>query len=109
MQGPFARGILVSPGPPSDYCWETNRLVRGASYRVIRRFTDADGDEHLPGEEWRFNSTMFNRQIDELNLRISFASDDEWIIPLFWTPEGQEEIVDNFRQYVAPIQPQRVP
>ena len=102
MQGPFIRGTLINPIDPSEWDWETNRLVRGQSYRVIKAFVDADGDRHSIGEEWCFITSMFSRFEDELVICVRSKADEEWKVPMVWTPNAQQEIIENFNCYVVP-------
>lgn len=103
MQGPFVIGTLVSPVPPSAFEWETGILIRGTTYLVVKPFVDGDGDRHAFGEEWQFIATMFNRQYSEVDVCVRLPSAEEWIIPMFWALDRQGEILENFRQYVAPV------
>lgn len=103
MVGPHPPGTFKPIVPPS--AWEERRrVVRGQRYRVIRAFKDADGDEHPVGESWIFLMEMFNRFDDELNLCVRSASGDEWRISLLWKPEAQQDVIEDFFQYVAPVE-----
>jgi hypothetical protein len=101
MQGPHMPGAHEPLGLPSQWDWETGRLIRGQRYHVIKSFVDADGDRHSPGEEWVFVGSMFSRLDDLLTLVVRSDSGEEWLVPLFWTHDAQREIIEHFGQYVA--------
>lgn len=103
MTGPFPSGTFLPNMPPSMFIWENNRFVRGTTYRVIKLFVDADGHKHPSGEEWRYITGRFDRQYDLIELCVGFPSGDEWILPLKWDPKGQEEIIEHYHDYFAPI------
>jgi len=46
---------------------------------------------------------MFSRHDDELMICIRTMSADEWRILLRWTPDAQQQLIDDFDQYVCPI------
>ena len=104
MKGPYPPGTLLNPAAATEWDWEKNRLVRGQRYRVLNSFVDGDGDEHQPAEEWIFITSMFSRFDDELSLCVLFDS-AEWKIPLFWTPDAQQEVIEHFGRYVVPVNP----
>jgi hypothetical protein len=101
MNGPYTAGTCKNPIPPSQWDWEKKRLSRGQRYRVTKTFLDADGDLHEVGEEWLFIACMFSRFDDELIVCVQLQSNDEWKVPLIWRPEAQQEIIENFLDYVA--------
>jgi hypothetical protein len=103
MIGPHPRGTFKPIVPPS--AWEASRMVRGKQYQVIKAFKDANGDEHLVGENWVFLMKMFNRFDDELNLCVLSASGEEWRIPLIWKREGEQEVIENVARYVSLVEP----
>jgi hypothetical protein len=103
MDGPYVPGTYKALVPPSQWDWERSHLVRGQRYRVVKAFVDAEGDQHPVGEDWVFLMGMFSRFDNELSLCVRLASGDEWRIPLVWKPEAQQEIIENFLQYVAPV------
>jgi hypothetical protein len=103
MNGPYAPDTFKNLISPSQSEWEKNRLVRGQHYRVVQSFVDADGDKHPVGEDWVFITSMFSRFDDELTLCVRLVSGDEWKIPLVWKPEAQQEVIEDFLQYVASV------
>ena len=100
MNGPYLAGTHYNPAPP--WGWEESCLSRGDRYRVIKPYIDADGDQHVVGEEWTFLTSMFSR-FDLLTLCVRRASDEEWRIPMLWTPEAQQVVIEGFSNYVARI------
>jgi len=103
MQGPYKPGTIGSPVAPSHGDWETNRLIRGQRYRVIKRFSDADADEHDIGEEWAFISTLFSKFDDELTICVRDVTGEEWTIPLIWTPDKQQDIIERWQDYFSRV------
>ncbi len=101
MQGPQPVGSFGSITVPS--AWENCRLVRGRPYRVIKEFVDFDGDVHPVGEEWSFVASIFSPYDDLLLVGVRMLSGDEWKILLHWKPNAQQEIIENFVQYIAPV------
>ncbi len=101
MQGPYPPGTHSPSWAPTN--WEKARLVRGRRYRIVKAFVDADGDPHQEGEEWSFVASAFSRQDDELMVCVRRSDMAEWRILLFWRPEAQQEIIENFCQYVRPV------
>ena len=102
MNGPYERGTFDDIPKPSDWDWEKKRMQRGAVYRIVVPFVDADGDEHGVGEEWVFISTMFSRFDDELTICVR-RDGHEWKIPLFWTPDAHGNLIENFNNYVVEV------
>jgi hypothetical protein len=101
MLGPQPVGSFSNITVPSS--WEEGRLVRGMRYRVNREFVDFDGDRHSVGEEWSFVASIFSPHDDLLLIGVRLMSGDEWKIHLHWTPETQQEVIENFLQYVVPV------
>jgi hypothetical protein len=101
MNGPYELGSHEKLTSPSQSPWEAPRLIRGQTYRVTTAFCDADGDEHQVGEKWFFITSMFSKFDDELSICIRSESNQEWRIPLFWTPDAQQDIIENFTRYVT--------
>lgn len=89
-------GALAQP-------WEAGNVERGARYRVLRLFQDADGDRHPVGEEWVLVSTGFNKFDNELELRVRDGSGGEWIIPLGWDQDRQQEVLERWSNYVGSV------
>lgn len=103
MQGPYKIGSIGSPVAPSEWDWERNRLIRGERYRVIKAFFDADGHEHAIGEEWLFISTLFSKFDDELTICIRLTSGEEWKIPLLWSVDQQQDVIERWQNYVMRV------
>jgi hypothetical protein len=103
MNGPFPVGTYADVPLPTQWSWENNRLIRGMEYRVTKSFIDGDGNEHLPGEEWCFIGSSFSAYYEKLGICIRSKSNEEWNFSLYWRPDGQEEIAENFLNYVIPI------
>jgi hypothetical protein len=104
MNGPYPLGTLNASFTPMEGTWETYTMKRGQRYRVTRSFEDADGDNHSVGEEWEFLSAMFSRFEDLLSLCVRIRSQEEWVIPLIWTPDRNEAVLQRFRTYVTEIE-----
>ena len=77
-------------------------LEAGKRYRVIREFTDFDGDVHRVGEEWTFLGSSFVPYEDGLSLFVSFDGASEWQIRMQWRPEAQGRVLDALSSYLAP-------
>lgn len=101
MRGPYPPNALQPLPSPSSFDWEHGRLQRGAEYRVINEFRDADGDLHAIGETWRFIGTRFSRFDDLLTLVIGDAAGRYRDIPLLWTTDGQERVIENVDHYLV--------
>ncbi len=80
-------------------------MKRGAWYKVTKPFEDADGDMHPEGESWQFMCSMFSRYEDELSLFVRTHSVSEWKFSLVWKPEQQQDIIENFSDYVEECDP----
>ena len=98
MQGPFPAG--THPVDSRRTSWE-QCLRRGTKYRVVKAFTDADGDKHEPGETWRFLASDFSIHDEEMMIAVALADGSEWRIRMAWMPERQGEIMESFAEYVA--------
>lgn len=74
-------------------------LEPGKNYRVISTFMDYDGIVHPIGESWRFVKKSFLPYEDGLTLFVEKDGQEVWI-RLQWRPETQEQLIDNFYEYV---------
>ena len=83
--------------------WEVGHVERGRRYRVIQAFQDADGDNHPIGEEWKLISTGFNKFDNELDLRIRDKSEIDWIIPLGWDTDRQQDVLEDWSKFVSAV------
>ena len=79
-------------------------LTPGRWYRVTKAFRDYDGDEHPPGETWRYLGHNFLPYEDGLSLFVSLDGDQEWQIRMRWAREDQAAIIDAINDYVAPVE-----
>jgi hypothetical protein len=104
MQGPYLTGSHAEVATVSPGAWEENRIFRGRRYCVVKDFRDADGELHAVGEEWRFIASMFSPYDDELMLVICKDDDREWRIILRWTPDAQQQVIENFQHHVRPME-----
>jgi hypothetical protein len=100
MRGPYPPGVLQPLAEPTSFDWEHGRLIRGAIYRVICEFRDADGDLHSIGERWRFIGSRFSKFDDLLTVVVGDSCGEQREIPLFWTADGQERIIEDVDQYL---------
>jgi hypothetical protein len=103
MNGPYSTGGCCESAAPFEWSWEKNRMNRGRKYRVVLPFVDADGDVHPVGEEWEFAASMFSRLDDQLTLCVRYRPDEEWRIPLLWTPESQQSVIEGFSDHVMEL------
>lgn len=104
MNGPFTIGTHgIFPGRPTAWDWETGRLWRGKRYRVSNSFVDAEGDQHLAGEEWLFIGTMFSPHDEMMILCVKTDNNEEGRLPLLWMEDAQLHIIENIHQYVSQV------
>ena len=96
-------------GPCERGHWDVGRLDQahlflkaGRRYRVLRAFTDFDGDAHPPGEEWTFLGTSFLPYDDGLSIFVSLDGVREWQIRMQWRPEAQGGVLDSLSSHVGP-------
>jgi hypothetical protein len=101
MLGPYPAGTHCDFPSPTEWDWETGRLVRGSQYTVTKSFVDADGQMHPVGETWTFLAGTFSRYDDLLLVIVEFPNGEEWRIPLLWRPRDQEEVIEDFLDFVS--------
>ncbi len=102
MQGPFAAGTFRSSITPSADSWEARHgLIRGRRYRVIKSFSDNDGNIHTAGEEWYFMSVLFSKFDNELTVCVRFDNGEDWMIPFLWEQRKQQEVIENIQHYIV--------
>ncbi len=79
-----------------------SQLSAGKAYRLIRAFTDYDGQLHEVGESWNFLSHNFVPYDDGLTL---YAERDgkPISIRLQWREEAQGHIASYFSEYVEEL------
>ena len=103
-------GALTLYGPRDRGHWTADGhlearhafLDAGKRYRVIREFTDFDGDVHREGERWTFLGSSFLPYDDGLSLFVSLDGVREWQIRMQWRPEAQGTVLDTLSSYVGP-------
>lgn len=76
-------------------------LQPGRHYRVVREFVDYDGQLHPVGETWEFVETNFVPYYDGLTLHV-LVHGLPCIYRLHYVPEGQQELITHFSDYVVP-------
>ena len=100
MFGPKQRGNWRRAWENSEQTFLS--LQRGRRYRVVKPFSDFDGDLHSVGETWVFLGQNFLPYEDGLSLFVSLDGDQEWHIRMRCTPEDQGAIIDSLHEYVTP-------
>ena len=98
MYGPCPAGHFTALGGAEDF----QQLRVGRSYRVIRPFTDHDGDLHPVGERWTYIGHNFVPYHDGLSLFVSIDGAREWQIRLSWRAEDQGAVIDALGDYLEP-------
>lgn len=79
-------------------------LIPGKSYQVVRSFVDADGDRHKCGQQWTLIAVWFNKFDNEVTFGVKAGGPKEWAVPLLWSPEHQQAIINNISSYVQAVQ-----
>jgi hypothetical protein len=97
---PIAEWIFTAVRTESD----RTEFPRGI-YRVVQAFVDCDGDRHPVGESWLLMLTGFNKFDNEFVLYVSFDLAGQWSIPLWWSPAGQEDVIEGFSRFAKWIGP----
>lgn len=99
MYGPKQLGFWSSHRAPNmDRRYQLLRARR--RYRVVRAFTDYDGDVHPAGEQWTFMGTAFLPHADGLSMFVSPDDVHEWHIRM--GPE-QRRVRNEIGTYVQRI------
>ena len=96
MNGPFADGTHAAIIGPFYREALAKHFVRGTRYRVTATFKDADGDQHVTGEEWTFITCMFDRYFDTYIICVQRDGGGEWRIPLGPEQEYERGSLDRF-------------
>lgn len=78
-------------------------LRAGMRYRVVRPFTDYDGETHPSGEEWIFVRTSFLPYDDGLSVFVEDESGQQRQIRLQWRDEAQGPVIDHLSDYVKAV------
>lgn len=107
MKGPYEMSDQSGFLPLVEHLWEGGCMKRGERYRVIRGFTDGDGDEHAVGEEWLFLGSSYSIYDEMRLLYVSISPGEAWIFPLFTDPTRQKAVSDEFCSYVHSISQER--
>ena len=99
---------MTGPLPHGHWrdAWENSAdefqgLRRRRWYRVVKEFSDFDGDVHPEGETWLFLGHNFLPYEDGLSLFISLDGHQEWHIRMRWTSEDQGLVIDAMQQYLT--------
>jgi hypothetical protein len=101
MKGPFKVRWPFPEGALSDGSWEvTHRLQRGRQYRVVRAFSDADGDLHAVNEEWFFEGGEFSKFDDELTILARRVDDSYWRIALIWAKDQHGPVIEHIEEFL---------
>lgn len=78
------------------------KLTSGKEYIVIKSFVDYDGIIHNKGETWTFLETNFLPYENGLTLHV-IQNNQKVVYRLQWRKEAQAEVIENFKEYVKPI------
>jgi hypothetical protein len=101
MRGPFKVRSRFPEGVLSDGSWEViHRLQRGRQYRVVRAFSDADGDLHAVNEEWFFEGGEFSKFDDELTILKRRVDGSYWRIPLIWAKDQHGPVIEHIEEFL---------
>ena len=78
-------------------------LIPNQAYTVVKPFTDFDGRVHAIGETWAYLGTNFFAYDDGLTLYV-LIDHKPVVYRLQWRDHEQAEIIEHFKDYVAPVQ-----
>jgi hypothetical protein len=79
-------------------------LTPGQKYRIIKPFTDYDRALHKVGQCWTFVETHFLPYEDGLTVMVRLDGNPTTLaFRLQWRPEQQADIINNFLDYVEPV------
>ena len=84
----------------SSPLWE-RCLTRGQGYRVIKDFFDCENDAHLPGEEWYFVGSYFNKFDDLISVFVADDEQRECRFDLNW--RQHEAVCENFKDFIVAV------
>jgi hypothetical protein len=102
MYGPEPEGTWSRLQAPN--CGPDHQMLKaGRRYRVIRPFSDYDGDAHPAGEEWTFLGFSFLPYEDGLSWFVSLDGAREWHIRMQWRDEAQGPVVDALAEYLVEL------
>ena len=85
----------------SSTLWE-RCMTRGQRYRVIKAFVDCERDRHLPGEEWYFVGSYFNKFDDLMSIFVTDDGRRECRFDVCCRPP--EAVCENFKDFIVAIQ-----
>ena len=71
---------------------------------MIVSFTDTDGDQHPVGEQWIFLGSHFSKYNDDVTLFVRTPDDKNFRFSLHWTPDTQENVIENILTYLGCVQ-----
>jgi len=77
-------------------------LLPGSHYSVIKPFIDYDKIVHRTGESWIYQGTNFLPYEDGLTIHVLKDGMEE-VYRLQWRKEEQADIIENFKDYVEPV------
>jgi hypothetical protein len=100
MEGPFEFADFIYMG-----LGRNDQVFRPGRYRVISAFCDNEGFQHRPGDEWLLMFAGFNKFDEEKVLFVSLDEKHQWMIPLSWMPNGQQDVIEHFSRYAEWIGP----
>ncbi len=103
MLGPMPNGhwdaTMRAPNVTRSYDF----LSAGHWYRVVKEFTDAEGDTHPVGEAWRFIGTAYMHYDDVRCFCVSLDGEGEWTFHLMGAPGAGGMILRDLDQYIEPV------
>lgn len=88
--------MVARRAPPRE---PFKHLVPGKEYEVIEPFRDGDGKLHVRGKTWFFVGYAYRP--GDATLILSIEPGTELVFQ--WTPEGQQDVVNNLEAYIAPL------
>jgi hypothetical protein len=95
---------MFGPKPKGTWDFACNSRVfleKGVRYKIVKAFTDFDGDVHEVGETWTFLGSGFLPYDDGLSMFVSLDGEHEWQIRLQDRPDRQAHIIENLHVYIV--------
>lgn len=77
-------------------------LVKGASYQVIKSFTDYDNNIHQVGEVWIYLGTNYHFYDNGLTLYV-IENNENKVYRLQDRDFAQQEVINNFNDYIEQL------
>ena len=87
----------------SDIGWRWGGLKTGSTYRVRTPFTDADGDAHSSGAEWKLRNCWFSKFDDEVTVFVTKPDGSTWRFRLLWADSAQAHIIEHPFEYLEAV------